>query len=119
MTTTSEPHFHPWGVVTPDFWHNPARCPPRPLHPPAAPTSGIETRPAAPQDPSEIPPELLPMIKEINRAINARRLPKAAALAAAAETHISTTYGEAHIYTANIRALQAFIAERVTGSSRY
>jgi hypothetical protein len=133
MTASPDPHFRPWGVVTADFWHNPAGDPPRPPQQPLASTSAAErpssreraaaTTAAEPpgataQNPHDIPPELLPMVREINRAINARRFREAADKAASAAAHIATTYGETHIYTTNIRALQAFIAERRAGHPR-
>lgn len=100
MTTEPESRYHPWGTVSPTFWHTPTPPPPRPPHPPKATPPG-----------AEIPPDLLPMVREINRAINRRRLPEAAKLAEAAEAHITSTYGGTHPYTTNIRALRAFITK--------
>jgi hypothetical protein len=92
----TEPHFRPWGTVTPAFWQQPV--PPLPPHPP---------RPA-PSD--EIPTDLRSRIKAINAAIHADHLLEASALTAAADAHITAAYGETHPYTANIRDLRAFIA---------
>lgn len=100
---TPDPHFHPWGTVTPAFWQLPPTAPPPPRHPPQS------------QPPADIPPDLLPEIQAINKAINTRRLSQVANLAAAAETHITSTYGETHPYTRNIRDLRAFIGRLAEG----
>ncbi|WP_225844932.1 hypothetical protein [Streptomyces sp. HPF1205] len=99
----TDPYFHPWGTVTPSFWQLPPTAPPPPRHPPQ------------PQPPADIPPDLLPEIQAINKAINTRHFIEAADLAEALETHITTTYGETHPYTHNIRDLRAFIIRLAEG----
>ncbi|GHG56683.1 hypothetical protein [Streptomyces griseocarneus] len=113
----------PWGIVTPDFWVDPAREqaqepaqePASATAAPAAPTPGPtaqpEENPAAPPPPPEAYRERIDkVVAAFATPGDQARLAEAGVEAERLDEEITAQYGPAHTHTVNVRELRGWLA---------
>jgi hypothetical protein len=100
----SEPHYRPWGTVTPAFWATPA--------------------PGTAAAPQGLPPETLrTRLVEVAQVAQGGQLQDAAMLADQLNQDVTAEYGETHVHTIQVREVRGYLAalmgDHATGVSWY
>ncbi|MBO8189718.1 hypothetical protein [Streptomyces spirodelae] len=117
---TQEPHYAPWGIVSPQFWADESTTTPTAAEPGEQPHAyPVLTPPQAATGPeTALPPPPPEEYRERVAAITAtfaaphdpQRLQWAAIQAERLDQEATTTYGHAHTHTISIRELRGWIA---------
>ncbi|MFC9498410.1 hypothetical protein [Streptomyces sp. NPDC056982] len=86
----SEPMYHPWGTVTPEFWSTPARD--------------------SADAPKGLPPDAMrTRLMHIAQGAQDGRLQEAAALAAQLDQDVTDEYGDVHLHTVQVREVRGYL----------